>query len=110
MSRAATLAAPIAKVVWKEGGKNYIFVQQGELAIIRRSKVSNLPDQGPKTALIKETVYGPYVRVSYWPFLGYGFWVGEGEIRQIVELTYWSRLVSFCMKLFRIRDKKLTPK
>jgi len=83
-----------AKAIWVQKGKSTVHVRRGYLVLIQDKAL---------LALIKETVYGPYVRVSHWPFLGYGRWINRDEIHQIVEPTYLSVIVNFLRRALRCR-------
>jgi len=88
-----------AKVIWTQKDHSVLRIRRGDLVLVREDKRAASP------VLVKETVYGPYIRVSFWPFLGYGYWVKSADILQRVEPTYWSSLVNFLRRVLKHRVK-----
>jgi len=86
-----------AKAIWNQKDRSTVRIRRGYLVLV------GLGDEDIRPALIKETVYGPYVRISFWPFLGYGLWIKSEEIKQLVEPTYWSSIVNFLRKALKHR-------
>jgi len=83
-----------AKTIWTENKRSWVRIRRGYLVLLKSERTP---------VLIKETVYGPYVRVAYWPFLGYGKWIESERVRQIIEPTYWSVAANALRRMFRCK-------
>lgn len=96
-----------AKAIWNQKDRSTVHIRRGYLVLIHDLREAS-PETGlgeVRSVLIKETIYGPYVRVSFWPFLGYGVWIKSDGILQRAEPTYWSSLVNFLRRALKHRVK-----